>query len=96
MMVAACTIATMNGRGANVVISQPAPVFCNQVPSQTTTLANHSVRNVALRSGTRAGGSRMMRSLQWVASRYRPFGRRSDTVACECGFDLNRPSVAPA
>jgi hypothetical protein len=60
MIVAACTIATTSGLGANVVISQPAPVFCNQVPSHTTTLASHSVRKVLLRNGTRAGGSRMI------------------------------------
>ena len=43
--------------GVQVVISQPAPVFCNQVPSQTTTLAIHNRRNIRLRSGSSAGGS---------------------------------------
>ncbi len=61
MMVAACTMATIRGRGASVVISQPAPVFCSQVPSQATTLASQRRRNVLLRSGTRAGGRRIMR-----------------------------------
>ena len=60
MMVAACTMATISGRGASTVISQPAPVFCNQVPSQATTLAIHSMRKVRLRSGTRAGGRRII------------------------------------
>ena len=60
MMVAACTMATMNGCGARTVISQPAPVFCSQVPSQATTLASQRRRNVLLRSGTRADGRRIM------------------------------------
>ena len=56
-MVAACTMATTIGLGSRLVISQPAPVFCSQVPTQTTTLAIHSRRNMRLRSGSRAGGS---------------------------------------
>ena len=59
MMVAACTMATTNGCGARLVISQPAPVFCNQVPSQAITLASHSSRKIELRSGTRAAGRRI-------------------------------------
>ena len=59
MIVAACTMATMNGLGARVVISQPAPVFCSQVPSHATTLAIQRTRNVALRRGTRAAGRRI-------------------------------------
>jgi hypothetical protein len=56
-MVAACTIATTIGFGSSVVISQPAPVFCSQVPSHTTTLAVHNRRNIRLRRGNRADGS---------------------------------------
>ena len=59
MMVAACTMATISGCGASEVISQPAPVFCSQVPSQPMTLAIHRWRKVPLRSGTRAAGRRI-------------------------------------
>ena len=62
MMVAACTMATMNGCGARLVISQPAPVFCSQVPSHATTLASHRLRKVELRSGSRAAGRRIRAS----------------------------------
>jgi len=56
-MVAACTMETTIGLGSSEVISQPAPVFCSQVPSQTTTLASHSRRNIRWRNGSSAGGS---------------------------------------
>ena len=63
MIVAACTMATMIGSGASDVISQPAPVFCSQVPSQPITLAIHRWRKVPLRSGTRAAGKRIRRAV---------------------------------
>jgi hypothetical protein len=63
MIVAACTMATMIGWGASDVISQPAPVFCNHVPSQPITLAVHRRRKVPLRSGTRAAGRRIKRAV---------------------------------
>ena len=55
-IVAACTRLTLNASGESDVISQPAPVFCIQVPSAVTTFAHHSRRKFAWRSGTRAAG----------------------------------------
>ena len=55
-IVAACTRLTLSASGESEVISQPAPVFCIQVPSAVTTLAVHSIRNTGWRSGTRAAG----------------------------------------
>ena len=45
MMVAACTRLTLSASGDSDVISQPAPVFCIQVPSAVTTLAVHNDLN---------------------------------------------------
>ena len=43
-MVAACTRLTASGFGASEVISQPAPVFCIQIPRAVTRLPVHSAR----------------------------------------------------
>ncbi len=58
-IVAACTRLTLSASGESEVISQPAPVFCIQVPSAVTTLAHQSMRKTRWRSGTRAAGLNM-------------------------------------
>src|SRR5947209_12131509 len=50
-LVAAWTRATSVGEGVSVVISHDAPTFWNQVPTLEATLAIHSQRNTAWRSG---------------------------------------------
>ena len=56
-MVAACTRLTLMASGESVVMSQPAPVFCIQVPRAVTTLAVQRVRKTVWRSGRRAAGT---------------------------------------
>ncbi len=51
---AACTSDTSSGLGDSVVISQPAPTSCIQVPMFDAIAASHSQRKVRWRSGLQA------------------------------------------
>ena len=49
--VAVCNMATITGESVSVVISQPAPASCIQVPILETRVASHNQRKVLMRSG---------------------------------------------
>ena len=52
-VVAVCTSATMSGVPASVVISQAAPTPWTSQPTEPTTLAAHTARNMGRRKGAK-------------------------------------------
>ena len=53
-LVAVCTSETMTGVGDKLVINQPAPMSCIQVPMFDAMVASHKVRNSGMRNGAQA------------------------------------------